>query len=161
MARNPCPTPGCKEGDSLSSEGARKKAVYIETLHRRGYRFVAAVRESAETGVVVPSQRSSTKMVRRERSRFSELREHLEKAIRGERQSVFITGVWRKCAKASVARPDWVAFVVFGTECGGTYSGHDHEKLLERHLKVEKAALTEDPAVIVEDFIRNHQRQAR
>ena len=68
-----------------------KKAVYIETLHRRGYRFVAAVRESAETGVVVPSQRSSTKMVGRERP-LSELREHFEKAIRGERQSVFITG---------------------------------------------------------------------
>jgi DNA-binding winged helix-turn-helix (wHTH) protein/tetratricopeptide (TPR) repeat protein len=68
-----------------------KKAVYIETLHRRGYRFVAAVRESAETGVVVPSQRLSTKMVGRERP-LSELREHFEKAIRGERQSVFITG---------------------------------------------------------------------
>jgi hypothetical protein len=39
-------------------------------------------------------------------------------------------------------------------------SGHDYEKLFESHLKVEKAALTEDPAVIVEDFIRNHQRQA-
>ena len=47
-----------------------KKAVYIETLHRRGYRFVAAVRESAETGVVVPSQRSSTKLVGREAAAF-------------------------------------------------------------------------------------------
>jgi DNA-binding winged helix-turn-helix (wHTH) protein len=92
-----------------------KESRYIETLHRRGYRFVAAVRESAETGVVVPSQLSSTKMVGTERSRFSELREHLEKAIRGERQSVFITGVWKKCAKASVARPDRAAFVVLGT----------------------------------------------
>jgi len=68
-----------------------KKAMYIETLHRRGYRFVAAVYEDAETGVVVPSQRSSTKLVGRERS-LSELREHFDKALRGERQSVFIAG---------------------------------------------------------------------
>ena len=68
-----------------------KKAMYIETLHRRGYRFVAPVREDAETGVVAPSQRSSTKLVGRERP-LSALREQFEKAIRGERQSVFITG---------------------------------------------------------------------
>jgi len=60
----------------------------------------------------------------------------------------------------SIAGVDRVALVVFRTEPGRADSCHDGEKLLEGHLKVEKAALTEDPAVIVEDFIRNHQRQA-
>jgi hypothetical protein len=66
------------------------------------------------------------------------------------------TGVER-----SIAGLDPDALVVFRTQPRRADSGHDREKLLEGHLKIEKAALTENPAVIVEDFIGDHQRHAR
>jgi hypothetical protein len=75
---------------------------------------MAAVRERAETGVVVPSQRSSTKMVGRERPLFLSCASTSKKQS-AENGSASSSHVWRKCAKASVARPDWAAFVVFGT----------------------------------------------
>src|SRR5712671_6144448 len=66
------------------------------------------------------------------------------------------TGVER-----SVAGLDPDALVVFRRQSGRADSSHDSEKLLEGHLKIEKATLTENPAVIVEDFIGDHQRHAR
>src|ERR1700736_169230 len=61
----------------------------------------------------------------------------------------------------SIAGVDVVALVVLRTQPGGADSRHDGEKLLEGHLEVEKAALTENPAVVIEDLVRNHQWQAR
>src|SRR5580704_16513882 len=51
--------------------------------------------------------------------------------------------------------------IVLGREAGGTHGGHHRQELLEGHLEIEKSALAEDPAVIVENLVRNHQRQAR
>ena len=68
-----------------------KKPLYIETLHRRGYRFIAAVSEGAGALPVIPPQPARGNLVGRERE-LSELSDCLGKALRGERQTVFITG---------------------------------------------------------------------
>src|SRR6185437_2091719 len=67
---------------------------------------------------------------------------------------------WNVRAGASVAGLDRIALVVFRTQSGGTDGSHDAQKLLESHLKIEKAPLAENPAIIVKDLIRNHQWQA-
>src|SRR5882762_633117 len=67
----------------------------------------------------------------------------------------------RRSRSGSIAGVDRVAFVVFRTQTSGADSRHDGEKLLEGHLKVEKPALAEDPAIIVEDLVGNHEWQAR
>jgi hypothetical protein len=51
--------------------------------------------------------------------------------------------------------------IVLGCEPGGTNGGHHRQKLLEGHLEIEKSPLAEDPAVIIQNLVRNHQRQAR
>src|ERR1700676_3712947 len=65
------------------------------------------------------------------------------------------------CASGSVGGLNCAALVIFRTESGRADCGYDGEELLERHLEVEKATLTEDPTVVVEDFIWNHQRKTR
>ena len=78
--------------DLRSSLGDRaKKPLFIETLHRRGYRFIAAVSEGTAVLPAVPAQPARGKLVGRERE-LSELGDCLGKALRGERQIVFITG---------------------------------------------------------------------
>jgi DNA-binding winged helix-turn-helix (wHTH) protein/tetratricopeptide (TPR) repeat protein len=67
------------------------KPLFIETLHRRGYRFIAAVSEGTAALPAVPAQPARGKLVGRERE-LSELGDCLGKALRGERQIVFITG---------------------------------------------------------------------
>ena len=67
------------------------KPLFIETLHRRGYRFIAAVSEGTAALQAVPAQPARGKLVGRERE-LSELGDCLGKALRGERQIVFITG---------------------------------------------------------------------
>ena len=66
-----------------------KHPLFIETLPRRGYRFIAAVNEEA-------SERQSAslphiRLVGREPA-LHELRESLQRALQGQRQIVFITG---------------------------------------------------------------------
>jgi len=65
--------------------------LFIETLPRRGYRFVAAVREigDAEPPTSAPTPPGS--FVGRARE-LAELRTCFEKSLRGERQIVFVTG---------------------------------------------------------------------
>ncbi len=68
-----------------------KNPTFIETLARRGYQFIAAVRnaELAEpTAAEIPAQ---TRIVGRDRE-LGELRMQLGKAIGGQRQIVFVTG---------------------------------------------------------------------
>ena len=78
--------------DLRNSLGDRaKKPLFIETLHRRGYRFIAAVSEGTAVLPAVSAQSARGKLVGRERE-LSELGDCLGKALRGERQIVFITG---------------------------------------------------------------------
>jgi DNA-binding winged helix-turn-helix (wHTH) protein/tetratricopeptide (TPR) repeat protein len=65
-----------------------KNPLFIETLHRRGYRFIAAVREdtSAELDLAAPR-----KLVGRDAT-LGELQGYLRKVLKGERQVIFITG---------------------------------------------------------------------
>lgn len=68
-----------------------KNPTFVETLARRGYQFIAAVRnaELAEpTAAEIPAQ---TRIVGRDRE-LGELRTQLGKAIGGQRQIVFVTG---------------------------------------------------------------------
>src|SRR5271169_4729155 len=52
-----------------------------------------------------------------------------------------------------------LARVVFGAQPGRTDGGDHGQKLLERHLEIEKSALAENPAVVVEDLVGDHHRQ--
>ena len=68
-----------------------KDPVFIETLPRRGYRFVAAVRGSDEAESLSSTRTARGRLVGRARE-LVELRTCLAKALRGQRQVVFITG---------------------------------------------------------------------
>jgi DNA-binding winged helix-turn-helix (wHTH) protein len=68
-----------------------KKPLFIETLHRRGYRFIAAVSEGTGVPFAVPAAPARSRIVGRERP-LGELRDCLQNALRGERQIVFVTG---------------------------------------------------------------------
>jgi DNA-binding winged helix-turn-helix (wHTH) protein/predicted ATPase len=76
---------------------------YIETVHRRGYRFIGPV-VSSQSSVVSPppapplrpqlatgNWQLTTNLVGRE-SELAQLHQWLEKTIRGERQLIFVTG---------------------------------------------------------------------
>ena len=67
-----------------------KNPAFIETLPRRGYRFIAPV-NNAQTEANVGGVSPSRKMVGRE-AVISELRSSLDMALRDQRQIVFITG---------------------------------------------------------------------
>jgi DNA-binding winged helix-turn-helix (wHTH) protein/tetratricopeptide (TPR) repeat protein len=67
------------------------KPVFIETVHKRGYQFIAPViEESIATTLNVPLD-AAKKIVGRERA-LAELDCCLSKALRGQRQIVFVTG---------------------------------------------------------------------
>jgi DNA-binding winged helix-turn-helix (wHTH) protein len=63
---------------------------FIETLPRRGYRFIAPVHEAVEADSTAPAKAAS-RLVGRDRA-LSELRESLHAASKGHRQIVFVTG---------------------------------------------------------------------
>src|ERR1700683_3250083 len=67
-----------------------KSPQFIETVPRRGYQFIATVRDgpSAEPAVDTPAR---TKLVGRDQA-LTELRTHLQKTFGGLRQMVFVTG---------------------------------------------------------------------
>lgn len=67
-----------------------KAPVYIETLSRRGYRFIAPIRE-ATLGNVSTSKSSHHRLVGRD-AMLAMLRDRLQAASRGQRQIVFISG---------------------------------------------------------------------
>ena len=66
-----------------------KKPLFIETLPRRGYRFIAPVSDGAAPGLSVAS--ASGRLVGRDRP-LAALREALQRAVKGEPQIVFVTG---------------------------------------------------------------------
>jgi len=68
-------------------EDRPKNPIFIETMPRRGYRFIAPIRDSTTFDV----DSRPGKLVGRETA-LGNLRGSLEKALRGHRQVVFITG---------------------------------------------------------------------
>ena len=67
-----------------------KAPVYIETLSRRGYRFIAPIRETT-LGNVSASKSSHCRLVGRD-AMLAVLRDRLQAASKGRRQIVFIRG---------------------------------------------------------------------
>lgn len=68
---------------------------FIETLHRRGYRFMAKVTpvlDAADEGKVAPQQPPSANALVGRDSVVAQLHEHLQRARQGTRQIVFVTG---------------------------------------------------------------------
>src|SRR5437867_7999576 len=61
---------------------------FIETVHRRGYRFIAAVQSSKFQG----SKFEPTPSFVGRETELGQLHQWLEKALRGARQVVFVTG---------------------------------------------------------------------
>jgi predicted ATPase len=61
---------------------------FIETVHRRGYRFIGPVRRSAAPG---PRRRAAHGFVGR-RAELRQLHDALKRALGGQRQIVFVTG---------------------------------------------------------------------
>ena len=68
-----------------------KNSVFIETLPRRGYRFIAPVSECAAPQPIVLAKGSPRALVGRDKA-LQALREAWQHAASGERQIVFITG---------------------------------------------------------------------
>jgi DNA-binding winged helix-turn-helix (wHTH) protein/tetratricopeptide (TPR) repeat protein len=68
-----------------------KNSLFIETLPRRGYRFVAAVSESVASAPIVAGRTGPSTLVGRGGA-LEELHEAWQHVAHGERQIVFITG---------------------------------------------------------------------
>ena len=68
-----------------------KNPLFIETLPRRGYQFIAAVREWEPEEAVAPASPARGRLVGRDRA-LGELRACLRKALDGQRQIVIVTG---------------------------------------------------------------------
>src|SRR5262249_29791325 len=64
---------------------------FIETLPRRGYRFIAAVHDGPAAPPVLPVLPASGSLVGREHT-LETLRTCLQRALQGQRQLVFVTG---------------------------------------------------------------------
>jgi DNA-binding winged helix-turn-helix (wHTH) protein len=68
-----------------------KNSLFIETITKRGYRFIAAVSESIASSPVVFGRPAQSTLVGRVGA-LEALRETWQRALSGERQIVFITG---------------------------------------------------------------------
>src|SRR5215471_12412829 len=67
------------------------KPVFIETLRKRGYQFIAPVTDARTAGGTESEVESSGKIVGREAA-LARLESHLKRASAGQRQIVFVTG---------------------------------------------------------------------
>jgi DNA-binding winged helix-turn-helix (wHTH) protein len=68
-----------------------KTPLFIETLPKRGYRFIAAVNESRAAALAVPSKSAQNTLVGRDRE-LAELGACLRTTLVGQRQIVLVTG---------------------------------------------------------------------
>jgi DNA-binding winged helix-turn-helix (wHTH) protein/tetratricopeptide (TPR) repeat protein len=68
-----------------------KNSLFIETVTKRGYRFIAPVSERAVSSPTAPEIATRSSLVGRDPA-LNELHDCLQHAARGERQIVFITG---------------------------------------------------------------------
>jgi DNA-binding winged helix-turn-helix (wHTH) protein len=69
----------------------RRNPRFIETLPRRGYRFIAPIASGPETHRTAKAMPAHGRLVGRD-AVFADLRDGLGKALRGQRQIVFVTG---------------------------------------------------------------------
>ena len=67
------------------------KPAFVATFPRRGYQFIAAVREESDSPLSEASSIGCRKIVGREGA-LAELKGALDKALQGQRQIVFVTG---------------------------------------------------------------------
>jgi len=67
------------------------KPVFIETFPKRGYQFVAPVRDDTAAELAEVPSETERKMVGR-KAALAELQRSLSKALRGNRQVIFVTG---------------------------------------------------------------------
>src|SRR6516162_378113 len=67
------------------------KPAFVATFPRRGYQFIAAVREESDSPLSGASSIGCRKIVGREGA-LAELKGALDKALQGQRQIVFVTG---------------------------------------------------------------------
>lgn len=72
-------------------EDRAKRPQFIETVHRRGYRFIAPVHEETSQPCLLSTPASPGRLVGRDEP-LAQLHELFKKALTGERQAVFITG---------------------------------------------------------------------
>jgi len=68
-----------------------EEPAFIETIPRRGYRFVAQLTDEASTALPIGAATAKTNVVGRE-AVIAELEQHLAKALAGQRQVIFVTG---------------------------------------------------------------------
>jgi DNA-binding winged helix-turn-helix (wHTH) protein len=68
-----------------------KAPLYIETLPKRGYQFIAPIRGGSTADLATLAKPAHGRLVGRDRS-LAELRDCLRMASRGQRQIVFVTG---------------------------------------------------------------------
>lgn len=68
-----------------------KAPLYIETLPRRGYQFIARIRETPSVDLAAPAKPAHGRLVDRIQT-LAELRDCLRRASGGHRQIVFVTG---------------------------------------------------------------------
>ena len=68
-----------------------KDPLFIETLPKRGYRFVAAVTEQAEGNSPVSVESAPASLVGRNLA-LAQLHDSLARSLRGQRQMIFVTG---------------------------------------------------------------------
>jgi len=68
-----------------------RNSLFIETLPRRGYRFVAAVTKGGPAEPSASPSPARSRLVGRERA-LDRLRAYLRMAVKGQRQIVFVTG---------------------------------------------------------------------
>jgi DNA-binding response OmpR family regulator len=71
---------------------SHKEPRFIETLHRRGYRFIAAVRNATAPDQIANSGASAHHGLPGRNPALSVLRERLQLALRGQRQVAFVHG---------------------------------------------------------------------
>jgi DNA-binding winged helix-turn-helix (wHTH) protein len=102
------------------------KPIFIETLPKRGYQFVASVTDESAAGT---SSAAGTKRIVGREPQLAELRGYLSRARRGERQIVFITGA-SGIGKTSLAdefqgrvRFDTPAILIARGQCVEGYGG--------------------------------------
>src|SRR6266516_1975512 len=67
-----------------------RKPIFIETLSRRGYRFIAPVTEGASASSSAAA--SPAKVLVGRGGQLAELNQYLGRMSKGERQIVFVTG---------------------------------------------------------------------
>jgi DNA-binding winged helix-turn-helix (wHTH) protein/predicted ATPase len=75
--------------EALGDDAARPR--YIETAHRRGYRFIGVMSDESAQTITASRSPAAVSLLGRT-AELARMRGWLERALRGERQLVFVTG---------------------------------------------------------------------